>query len=123
MQVDNALKSTSMSTEERKSAIGVARTQFRQSLDEAKGASKEGAKHQTHKQMQKTLQSRARADVMSKMKHIMNDASLTQEDRKEQFNQEMKKEIHRLQQQFRRQDGAQPSTAGHHKKTKPVSKK
>ncbi|PIK47957.1 hypothetical protein BSL78_15165 [Apostichopus japonicus] len=77
-EVDNALKSTSMSTEERKSAIGVAGHNS-DNLDEAKGASKDGAKHQTHKQMQKTLQSRARADVMSKMKHIMNDASLTQE--------------------------------------------
>lgn len=128
-QVDNTLKSPTLSTEEKKAAIGEARAQFRKSLDQVKGAMKNGANHQTHKQMEKALQSRARADVMSKMKELMNDPTITQEERKQRFNQEMKKEIHRLQQQYRRQGSTSQkphqghSGSAHHKKTKASKKK
>lgn len=120
-EVDQTIKSTTMSEKEKKEAIGSARDQFRESLTSIQPT---GAPPKPNKQMQKALESRARADVMSKMKDTMSDPNISQEERQKQFMQEMRQEMQRLKKQYMKHGTVpQPHQGGHAKKKVAQKKK
>jgi len=119
-EVDEIIKSTTMSEEEKKEAIGLARDQFRESLTSVQPTQQSPAK--PNKQMMKAMESRARADVLSKMKKTMSDPTISKEERQKQFMEEMKVEMHRLKQQYMKHGKVPKPPQGGHGQPQPKKK-